>query len=55
MLHPFYGPEGRRAILPEIEGYVAERIGATLVYGFAELIDAGEARCSRDAECPYPT
>ena len=45
MLHPFYGPEGRRAILPEIEAYIAERIHATPVYGFAEMIDAGEARC----------
>jgi hypothetical protein len=45
MLHPFFGPERRRVILPEIQAYIAERIDATPVYGFAEMIDAGDARC----------
>ena len=31
-MDPFYGPQGRRAILPEIRRCLAERTGSTAVY-----------------------
>lgn len=43
---PFYGPGGRRAIAPEVLDWIATQTGNTPALGFAEMVDAGDARCS---------
>ena len=43
-MHPFYGPQGRRAITPEILECIARRTGCLPVGGFAETLDTSGAR-----------
>ena len=42
-MNPFFGPDKRRAIVPEIRGAIEEATGCTPVCGFAEMLDAGDA------------
>lgn len=43
-MNPFLGPGGRRAIDNEIRAHLAERIGATPLFGLRDVLDAGDAR-----------
>jgi len=47
-MHPFYGPQGRRAIAPEIHALIVRRTASLPVCGFAEIVDRGGARCGSD-------
>ncbi len=46
MQNPFYGPGGRRAIESEVMDKLAEQVGCTPVFGFSEMVDAGDAESS---------
>ena len=50
MYKPHHGLDGRRAIEPEVIALFAEKLGASLVYGFSELIDGGAAGCDLAGE-----
>ena len=43
-MNPFYGPQGRRAIAPEIAALIEEQTGSTPVCGFAQILERGAAR-----------
>ena len=52
-MNPFFGPDGRRAILPEIRAALEEATGATPVHGFADMLDAGDAVAADDRIAGY--
>jgi len=45
---PFFGPDGRRAIWPEIKARFSELTESTLVAGFKEMLDVGDAAGAED-------
>jgi len=47
-MNAFYGPGGRRALGDEVLARIADRVGATPVMGFAEIIDVGDARAGSE-------
>ena len=48
MDNPFFTPDGRRAIMPEITAYIEEQIKATPVTGLQEVLEVGDARAGAD-------
>ena len=51
--NPFYGPGGRRAIIPEVEEVIVRRTNTTPVNGFARMLDTGDADVGERDPFPY--